>query len=376
MLIGNKRLKELALSIGLDQMGIAPAKPLNYLQDRLEKRASERRISPFEEKEPTLRLSTDQLIPGCQSIIVFLVPYLTAMQPLNSPKTTPPLSGEVAACARGIDYHHFSEYKATQLVNLLKKETGKIFNFCILTDRSPLVERELARISGLGWIGENCTLINPSYGSYTTISTILIDHEIEPDQPLPESCLECGKCLIYCPTGAFCEPFVLDPYRCLSYLSQASGIFPRELRGQLGKRIYGCDSCLDICPQNNSIKNSPFKELRFSYFPAEPLLLPLLQITQNEFEITIGISSAGWRGKTTLQRNAVIAAGNSENPDAVSLLSKLLENDSRPLIRLHSAWALGQINSRKALDKLEKAMRNDPDDMVKQEITWSLEHAT
>ena len=144
------------------------------------------------------------------------------------------------------------------------------------------------------------------------------------------------------------------------------------MRPLLGNRIYGCDQCQDACPQNRGAARSPLAEFNFSYFPAEPLLLPMLEMTGKEYNLTVGLTSAGWRGKTTLQRNAVIALGNSGDPRAVRTLARLLENDSRPLIRLHSAWALGRIGGAVARFHLEKAQCYETDPAVLKETEISL----
>ncbi len=372
MLITRDKLTELAALVGVSQVGVTTAEPLYYMQDRLRRRINEGRITPFEEKNPTRRLSPDHLLAQCRSIITLAIPY-ASVNPLL-PGSAEGLRGVVARCARSIDYHHFVGYKAENIVSLIKKNVQSTFNYRILCDRSPLVERELAFNAGLGRIGENCTLINTQYGSYTALGTILLDVEITADNPIDQACNNCGKCRNACPTGAITEPFVINPYRCLSYLTQAAGIFPRELRPQLGKQIYGCDHCQEACPDNLAAECSPFPELAYPLFPAEPLLIPLLTITQREFDLTIGLTSAGWRGKTTLQRNAVIALGNSGDRSAVPSLARLLENDSRPLIRLHAAWALGRIGEANAYFALEKSQKKDPDPAVREEADLALKN--
>lgn len=369
--IGKGKLKEIAKSSGLEQVGITSAEPLYYLKEILKRRADEGRVSPFEEKEPDLRISPAQLLRNCQTVITLAVPYAVPVHPVPEPRGEP--SGIVARCARGIDYHRIVEDKAKRIIDALNLEASIPFKYRILTDRSPLVERELASNSGLGWIGENCALINPRYGSYTVLGTILIDKYIEPDERITHSCLNCSKCREACPTLAIPEPFTLNPFRCLSYLTQASGIFPIEMRPALGTKIYGCDICQEACPQNQTRENSAITELAFSFFPANPLLIPLLGLTRKEFDSTIGMTSAGWRGKTNLQRNVIIALGNLGDQIATKPLTRLLENDPRTLIRLHAAWALGQIGGRKAAFALEKSNQRDPEPAVQEEAKLALE---
>jgi epoxyqueuosine reductase len=371
LLIKKEKLKKLAEAVGISQLGVTTAKPLEYMRNRLQRRINEGWLTPFEEKDTALRVSPEHLLTGCRSIIVLVVPYM--IMDSYMPESEGGLRGIVARCARGIDYHNLVEAKAAQIVSLFKRETGSAFDYRILSDRSPLLERELACNAGMGWIGENCTLINSRYGSFSALGTILVNLEIEADDPVDGACHHCSLCHEACPTKAIEEPYRLNPHRCLSYLNQAAGIFPRNMRRFMENRIYGCDRCQEVCPHNQAVDYSPFSEFSFPLFPAEPLLIPLLTMTRKEFDQTIGLTSAGWRGKTILQRNAVIALGNSVDQAAVRPLSRLLENDPRPLIRLHSAWSLGRIGGSKARYALEKSRQNDPDTDVKEEVLFTLE---
>jgi epoxyqueuosine reductase len=371
-LIENEKLKKLARSIGIDQLGVTKSISFENLRGLLETRISEHYFTPFEEHNLELRLHPEYQLNNCCSIITLAVPYATAERNQKLIAIGP--RGSVARCARAVDYHLVLKKKAETLVELIQKNTDHKFNYRILADRSPLLEREIARRCGLGLIAENCTFINDLYGSYVALCTILIDVSIEPDNAVEKLCLQCGECRTACPTGALSEPYILNPQRCLSYLTQAAGVFPRELRTQLETKIYGCDHCQEVCPLNNQIKSSPLSELSFELFPAEPLLLPLLNITHREFDLTVKLTSAGWRGKTTLQRNVIIALGNSKDQIAVRPLARILENDSRPLIRLHASWSLGQLGGRQACLALEKSAKRDPEESVRQEALAALKN--
>ena len=371
MLTSSENLKEIAMSVNITQIGVTTAGPLLYMQDRLQRRLKEGRVTPFEEKEPRLRLSPALLLEDCRSVITLAVPYTPPDRPGPGPLSDQP-RGKVARCARAVDYHLLVESKAALVAEKIRREFGGGLHYRILSDRSPLIERELARNSDLGLVGENCTLINDRYGSYTGLGTILINREIPPDQPDKRTCFQCGACREACPTGALAEPYIIDPSLCLSYLTQAAGVFPARMRPLLGGQVYGCDICQEACPHNKSVECSPYPEAAFPLFPAEPFLIPLLQLTRKEFDHTIALTSAGWRGKTTLQRNAVIALGNRGNRLAVKPLARLLENDPRPLIRQHAAWSLGRLGGGKAGFALEKALQNDPEPTVKEEAAAAL----
>lgn len=372
-----RNLGELAEAAGLKVAGMAPAEPETALLPRLQRRTEEGRVTPFEERDPAVRLAPERLLPGCRSIVVIGLPH-------NSPESHllpegPGPRGKVARCALGPDYHLLLKTRAERLLELIEKELSGALRGRVLVDRSPLVERELARLAGLGMIGENCTLINPDCGSYLALGTILLDQKLEPDSPLVESCLRCGRCREACPTGALLEPYLIDPHRCLSYVTQAPGIVPAAVRPLLGNLLYGCDRCQEVCPQNRHLEGAPAETASpegSALLPAQPLLLPLLRMTRKEFARTVGPTAAGWRGKSILQRNAVIALGNSGDGSAVPALAEIVEKDPRPLLRLHAAWALGRLGGRQARRCLEKQLHREEERAVSEELRAALERCT
>lgn len=368
-------LPELAAAAGLKTAGIAPVEPGAGLLSRLQRRSREGRVSPFEEKDPMIRLAPERLLPGCRSIVVIGLPHGAPVK--TTPPDEPGPRGEVARCSAGLDYHQLLKERAERLLKLIERELPGPLRGRILSDRSPLVERELARLAGLGWIGENCTLITPDSGSYIALGTILLDRELAPDRPLAESCLQCGRCREACPTGALQEPHVIDPYRCLSYITQAPGVIPPAVRPLLGGRLYGCDRCQEACPQNRlplsipAVVAAPARGV--ALLPTRPLLIPLLGMTRQEFNRTVGQTAAGWRGRSILQRNAVVALGNSGRSEAVPALAGILQNDPRPLLRLHAAWALGRLGGAKARRHLERQWHREDESAVSAELRAALE---
>ena len=369
-------LPELAAAAGLVQAGIAPVESPPGLLPRLRRRAAENRVTPFEEKDPALRLDPKRLLPGCRSIIVVGLSHAGPEKEPDPLPAAPGPRGLVARCGRGPDYHLLVKSRAERLLELLKKELPGPLSSRILADRSPLVERELARQAGLGLIGENCTLITPEGGSFISLGTILLDRDLEPGEPLTQSCRQCARCREACPTGALLEPFIIDPHRCLSYISQSPGIVPLSARPLMGTRLYGCDRCQEVCPLNRPPDRAATEANlpgQFTFFPAQPLLLPILEMTKKEFACTVGLTSAGWRGKSTLQRNAVIALGNSGDRAAVPALVRLLEEDPRPLLRLHAAWALGRLGGKVARRSLELQLRRETEPAVTRELRLAME---
>ncbi len=372
MTLSKEVIAEMAAGCGLDLIGATETGTPSQLRQRLEQRHRESRTTAFEEIDIDRRIDPKKIWPDTRSILVIGTSYLLPAEKQVAPPPEP--LGKVARCAQGLDYHRILKIKAEQLVSKLRKMLPVPLNYQILVDRNPLVERELATQAGLGLIGENCHLISPSKGSYMALGTILVDRRLEPSLP-PDStdCRKCGRCREACPTGALIAPYIIDPARCLSYISQLPGVIPEPFRPLMGNLLYGCDRCQEVCPYNQGAMAAVPAEESFPFFPAEPRLIPLLSMTRREFSTTIALSAAGWRGKTTLQRNAVIALGNSKHPGAVESLVRVLVQDPRPVIRLHAAWSLGSIGGARARYYLEKCRYLDPQRSVREEAGAVLE---
>jgi epoxyqueuosine reductase len=246
-----------------------------------------------------------------------------------------------------------------------------------VVDTAPLLERDLARQSGLGWIAKNTMLIDKSLGSWFFLAALLTDQELEYDQPHEaDHCGTCRACLDACPTQAFPEPYVLDARRCISYLTiELRNSVPLELRSGIGDWLFGCDICQDVCPWNR--KGIDGDEEVFSPRPGmNPVdLFQLFELTDDEFRKQFR-ETALWRPRRRgLLRNAAIVLGNQRDPNAIKPLSRGLA-DSEPLVRGACAWALGQIGGLSARTILDRQLASESNDEVKNEIQLALREAT
>lgn len=355
----------------LEVVGVIDAQPLEHLRVLFGRHGENNLFSPFSKGTVEEKINPQFNLKGCKSIICLALSYLA---PSFSPVPPFPdkLRGLVSRSAQGIDYHAVLEKKAKKLVSLLHSCSMRPFQYHIQIDRGPLAERSFAEKAG-GRTGMNTLYISPVSGSWVSLALILTDMEIPPwSAPVPANidCHSCRKCVEACPTGAL-TPFRIDPYRCLSFISQSKGTVPLSFRKALGSRLFGCDTCQEVCPHN--LEASPLSEPLFFPFPENPLLLPVIAMTPAEYRLTVGLTSAAWRGRRTIQRNAVIALGNSGDRSAVPPLIRLLNSDPRPEIRLHTAWALGSLGGRPARRALETAREKEKDMETLAEITGALE---
>jgi epoxyqueuosine reductase len=160
--------------------------------------------------------------------------------------------GPVARYARGDDYHRLMWDRLDELLAWVRSERGAAVRGRAYVDTGPILERELARQAGLGWIGKNTMLINPEMGSFFFIGALFLDLELEADAPFEEDrCGSCTRCLEACPTEAFVAPRVMDARRCISYLTiESRSEIPAEYHAAIGEHLYGCDICQDVCPWN------------------------------------------------------------------------------------------------------------------------------
>ncbi len=194
-------------------------------------------------------------------------------------------------------------------------------------------------------------LIQPQRGSYHFLGVILLDAELEYDAPFArEHCGSCAACVDACPTGALLGRDEsgaprMDARRCISYLTiELRGPIPRELRQSIGNRIYGCDICQEVCPHNNPRFVQLTREEAF--WPRAGVhgarLIELMGMDQAEFSRRFRGSPVKRAKRRGLLRNVAVALGNWGSPEAIPALSAAL-GDEEPLVRGHSAWALGRI---------------------------------
>jgi len=314
-----------------------------------------------------------QILPQARTILTLAMRY---PRPEDAPAGGDhSLTGKIAAYAWGDDYHLIIPARMAQLVTSIEEILARKLNHKMYTDTGPLLERDLAQRSGLGWIGKNTCLIEPSSGSYYLLAELLLDEEIDPDSPFkPDHCGNCRRCIDACPTGCILPDRTIDSRRCISYLTieNKSEIEPK-LRPMMGNWVFGCDVCQQVCPWNVRFAQSGHER---AFAPRQGVPRPSLSIelslSPQEFNHKFKNSPIQRTRRRGYLRNIAVALGNSQNPEAVPALATCLENESEPLVRAHAAWALGSIKTHSAKQVLNKTRKQEPEEIVCQEIENAL----
>ncbi|MDP9160283.1 MAG: tRNA epoxyqueuosine(34) reductase QueG [Acidobacteriota bacterium] len=301
------------------------------------------------------RSSPRETFPWARSVIVCAINY----------NTTEPYSTEIHDASRGWiaryawskeDYHRVVLRKLKLIEARLKEVTvasvstdtkGPSHSDVIQTrcyvDTGPIVERIYAKYAGVGWIGKNTCILNQGLGSWLFLGVILTSLELPPDLPAPDRCGSCTRCIQACPTEALIAPYQLDSTKCISYLTiEKRGILPEEMRAALGRHVFGCDICQDVCPWNRKAPATNAAEFQ----PRERLVNPALEwlagITDEEFQDAFRGSPIKRSKRTGLRRNAVLAMGNSGDDKFAPVLTRL-SSDEDHVVSDSATWALRRL---------------------------------
>jgi len=358
-------------SIGIDKIGFASADAFSELKERLQRQQELGYQSGFEEPDIEKRTNPSLLLPGAKSIIAIALAYPSKMK--NAPESTrKERRGIFCRASWGKDYHVILRDRLRKLeIFISEKVPGAKTKSMV--DTGELADRAVAERAGIGWSGKNCSIITPEFGSYVYLGEIITNVPFPPDTPIEDRCGTCNKCIEICPTGALVQGGQLNAQRCIAYLTQTKGFLPDEFRTKIGNRLYGCDTCQTVCPENKGKDFHLHPEMEPDPEIAKPKLKPLLQISNREFNEKFGHISGSWRGKKPIQRNAILALAHYKDKTAIPDLLKLLTSDSRPVIRGTAAWALGKIGEKNILPELEKAKTTETDEEVLNEINKGIE---
>ena len=210
-------------------------------------------------------------------------------------------------------------------------------------DTGPVIERIFAQYAGIGWIGKNTCILNEQLGSWLFLGVMLTSLELTPDLPPPDRCGSCTRCLDACPTNAFPAPYQLDATRCISYLTiEKRGAIPEELRSGMGRQVFGCDICQDVCPWNREAPVTKTPELQPRAALVNPDLEWLAGLSLEEFREMFRGSPVKRARFNGLRRNVAIALGNSDEERFLPVLEEL-SRDEDGIVAEHARWALRRL---------------------------------
>ena len=294
--------------------------------------------------------------PWARSAIVCMANYNTAQPRSTDP--APPATAWIARYAwssrtdangarRPSDYHKVL-LKRLRTLEARLHDTFGAFESRAYVDTGPVVERSLAHAAGLGWTGKNACLIHPKLGSYGFLAVLLTDLPVENENApgiVPDRCGTCRRCLDACPTQALIAPYQMDATRCISYLTiEHKGPISEELMGGMGRQIFGCDICQDVCPWNSPRRAPIAADAELSARPelVNPALDWLAGLDEAAFEQQFNGSPVRRAGFIGLRRNIAIAAANSRLERFVATLRNWAK-DADLTLSATARWALDRL---------------------------------
>jgi epoxyqueuosine reductase len=343
-------IKQAAQAIGFDLAGVAGVGEYHELAGFPEwielGRAGEMQYLEARNDEGELkRASLHNAAPWAKSVVVVGINY-NSDQP-RSIDDPDPAQGWISRYAWSErDYHDVILPKLRTLeakIAEMAKASGADFRSWCYVDTGPVVERVYAKYAGIGWIGKNTCIINQQQGSWVFLGVILTSLAIQPDLPAPDRCGSCTRCIDACPTNAFPKPYEIDPTRCIAYLTiEKKGPIAEDLREGMGRHIFGCDICQDVCPWNSKapIGREP------AFAPREEFVNPALEwlasLDADGFREAFRKSPIKRAKLNGIRRNVVTAMGNSGRLEFAPTLQRFTA-DEDPAVAEHARWALQQL---------------------------------
>ena len=278
---------------GLDTVGIAPIGPYYKLKKILEEKVDNNLITGMEEPDIEKRINPKLIMDDAASIIVCAFPYHIEEE----------YESNISRYCYGLDYHLVIKEKLNSICEEIKNKDEK-FNYKIFADNGPLVDRYLAYLAGIGYYGINNNLITDKYGSYIFIGYIVNNYDLEADIPTNKTCMNCNKCVKYCPGNALEGNYKMDPKKCISFITQKKDELTHEEKNKIknNNSIFGCDICQVVCPHNKDICSSNIEEFTTN------LITTLSDeeinsISNKEFKRRYKDRSFSWRGRNIIKRN-------------------------------------------------------------------------
>ncbi|TAN09514.1 MAG: tRNA epoxyqueuosine(34) reductase QueG [Burkholderiaceae bacterium] len=296
-----------------------------------------------------------ELVPGTVSVITARMNYLPRdtqgdWMAQERARLARPGEGVISLYARGRDYHKVVRKRLQKLQTRIAERIGP-FGHRVFSDSAPVLEKPLARKSGIGWQGKHGVILTREAGSMFFLGELFVDFKLPTTPEVDPRCGSCRACIDACPTGAIIAPGVVDARRCISYLTiEYHGSIDEELRPLMGNHVYGCDDCQTVCPWNKYAQRSDLPDFDQRDGLSGGRLTELFAWSEEEF---LKRTEGGPIRRITHDmwlRNVAIALGNAlhalapDDPGRESIRAALQSRADYPsaLVREHVAWALGR----------------------------------
>lgn len=347
-------LNGVAASAGLDRLGVAPAAPLLRTRAEMARRQAADLVNglKFTYLKPERSTDPSALVPDARTVIVGARSYDIAPSDADAP-------GLRARVARYAWVDHYAELKTS-----LKAVAGQLrrdgHRAVVFADDNSIVDREVAWLAGIGWYGKNANILVPGAGSFFVLGCIVTTADLPVATPVADNCGSCTRCIPACPTDAIPEPGVIDANKCLSWLLQKPGVFPREHRVALHDRIYGCDDCQTACPFVR--RQEPRRVDGATESSVD--VLALWSMTDQELMNHCDRWYVHDRDPLWVRRNLMVIIGNIGNPASREVVGMINEGvvHRHPVIRAHAVWAAARLGLSHLLPT------DDTDPMVADEL--------
>jgi epoxyqueuosine reductase len=358
------RIKQAARDAGFDLCGIAPVRDfaeLNVFPAWIAdgKHGEMKYMEARDDAGELKRAALARVAPWARSVIVCAINYNTAQPYSNQPHADASSRGWISRYAWSQEDYHDAIQRRLKKIETELRALADTGNWPLATgnlqlrsyvDTGPLIERVYAKYAGIGWIGKNTCIINQQLGSWLFLGVILTSLQLTTADrtaglPAPDRCGTCTRCIVACPTQAIIAPGELDARLCISYLTiEKRGEIPAELRSGMGRHVFGCDICQDVCPWNRKAPSTSAAEFEPREKLVNPELTWLAEMQPDEFREVFRGSPVRRAKLSGLRRNAVIAMGNSGDQKFMPTLTKL-SADSDPIVAEHARWAVAELKS-------------------------------
>jgi len=338
-------LAEIATQHSIDRIGFCTAAVFDDVRASLHERKADGLSADmqFTYRNPDRATDPDRALSGASSLVVAARSYRRQRPGVGE-------TGPTAAVAEYVWEEHYALLRVgLDAIGERLRDEG--FKTRTLIDDNALVDRAAAHRAGLGWWGKSANILVPGIGSKVVLGSVVTDAPLAThDTPLADQCGTCRRCIDECPTGAIVDDGVIDANKCLAWLVQAVGVFPREHRRALGGRIYGCDECQATCPPNLLAERR--EPAPVTNGEAQVAVVELLSLGDEALMERFGVWYIPKRDPRYLRRNALVVLGNVGDPGSElvrGLLNDYLHSGD-DLLTAHAIWAARELGCTDLVD--------------------------